>query len=185
MSSGSLAPEPTLPIHHTTPTNNRSAARFLQVRILEWLPCSPGDLPDPEMDPPRMSPALAGRSLPPAWEAWPRARTGISAFAEPERCTQMATGEGRPTRRGRQPRRTSPRAASLPPPFAGSKWPTWFSTRVIITSSRWLRRKHRRLASIFLGVPEASLSFFSAKKKEECRLSPQLGHLLPFSLQVW
>ena len=55
----------------------------------------------------------------------------------------MAIREGRPTMSpGRW--QAGPRTESPYPdlPLQWNKWPTWFSTRVIITSSRWLRRKH-------------------------------------------
>ena len=58
---------------------------ILQARILEWLPFpSPGDLPDPGIEP--ASPALAGRFFitSASWEAWKpqplsKAEQGVSA----------------------------------------------------------------------------------------------------------
>ena len=87
------------------------------------LPCSPpGDLPDPGMEPASLrSPALAGGvfTTSAAWEAWPEARTGISALKLSLRGALRwpLEREGQPGPR-KAACRTPHRASLRCPPFA-------------------------------------------------------------------
>lgn len=69
-----------------------------------------------------------------------------SLKAKPEKYTPTAIRQGRPTMSlaGTMHMRGGPHIGSLTPvfPLQWNKWPTWFSTRVIIIPSQWPRRKH-------------------------------------------